>query len=52
MTGTPSFAIGQSGADPKTYTKFEPTGSGSTADQLIKAVNDLAAKSGATTPAS
>ncbi len=50
VTGTPTFVIGTTGADPATYTKFEATGSGSVAEQLIKAVNDMNAKSGATTP--
>lgn len=41
VTGTPSFAIGKTGAEPSSYKLLELTGTGSTADQVIDAVNEL-----------
>ncbi len=42
VTGTPSFAIGKTGDDPKTYKPFEAS-SADVADDLIKAVDELKA---------
>ncbi|MBJ7473438.1 MAG: hypothetical protein JHD16_19170, partial [Solirubrobacteraceae bacterium] len=41
VSGTPSFAIGKTGSDPKTYESVPVSGNGSVAEQLIDAVNDF-----------
>lgn len=46
VTGTPTFAIGKTGTDPKDYELIEITGAGSVAEQVIAKAEALATKEG------